>query len=116
MQARIPQSIFNYIEFQSSLTYLILINLKLQYLDSVWVADVHGLVADVEVEILHAPGDPSLSLVPHLGRLPDGYGTGHDELGLLVPSKAHLGVPEINSFQRLDRIGLRAKLTLCQHQ
>ena len=115
MQARISQSIFNYIEFQSSLTYLVLINLKL-YLDSVWVADVHGLVTDVEVEILHAPGDPSLSLVPHLGRLPDGYGTGHDELGLLVPSKAHLGVPDINSFQRLDIIGLRAKLTLCQHQ
>ena len=48
-----------------------------------------------QTEDLESKGPQWLDMFDYLGRLLDGNCTGHDELGLLVASVAHLGVPGV---------------------
>ena len=48
-----------------------------------------------QTEDLESKGPQWLDMFDYLGRLLDGNCTGHDELGLLVASIAHLGVPGV---------------------
>ena len=69
------------------------------YFDSVSFG-VHGLIADVEIEILDPASEPSGGIVANLGRLLHSYRTWEDELGLLVTRIPEFRVPE--SERKID--------------